>query len=115
MSWSLFLSMGTQVGFQVCTLQEAPPTDAASVRSLSGVASNVLLQMPAVGETLTAQRAAEGFLARVDPQVDPQIPLASALFAADVAAVQLQSRVGLHVLPQGGCAFEKLSTYGAAL
>lgn len=115
MQSSIFLAVRTQVGFQVGALQEAPPTDVTPVRSLSRVAPDVLLQMPAVGETLAAQRAAEGLLARVDPGVDLQIAFASALLAADEASVRLQPGVDGHVLLQRARAPEQLPAQLAAL
>lgn len=88
------------MGFEVRALQERPPADVTSVRSLPQVAPDVLLQVSAVSEALATQRAAERLLARVDPQVDLQVSFAAALLAAHVAAVQLQPRVAGHVLRQ---------------
>lgn len=97
---SVLLSMSPQVTFQVCTLKESSAADITLVRPLSRVASHVLPQMAAVGETFMTVRAAEGLLTRVNPHVDFQISFPAALLPTHVAAVQFYPRVAGHVVSQ---------------
>lgn len=94
----------------MCALHKVLAADVALIGPLSCVASQVLPQVSTMGESPATVGAAERLLARVNPQVNLQIPFAAALFSADVTAM-LHPGVDGHVFGQRGRAAVVFTTH----